>query len=124
MLQRLQRLDPRLVRLNTQNRDSEAMQLKLDEMIRALEGAHNALLDLEELSEGELDRLKALYEELARQVRASLRLGLLDTGTPDLQSSRGAPLLPWAEKGPSPGGGVLFDKDGRIIWSAGTGPRP
>lgn len=109
---------------NTQNRDSEAMQLKLDEMIRSVEGAHNALLDLEELSEDELDRLKGLYEELARRARESLRLGFLDTDTPDLQGSSGTPLLPWAQKNPSPGGGVLFDKDGRIIWSAGTGPRP
>lgn len=108
---------------NTQNRDSEAMQLKLDEMIRAVEGAHNALLDLEELSEDELDRLKGLYEELARRARASLRLGLLDTDTPDLQDSTGAPLFPGAQKDPLPTGGVLFDKDGRIIWSAGGGSR-
>src|ERR1044072_3817910 len=37
---------------NTQNRDSEAMHVKLDELIRALEGAHNALLNLEDLEQG------------------------------------------------------------------------
>jgi low affinity Fe/Cu permease len=43
---------------NTQNRDGEAVQLKLDELIRSMQGAHNALLDLEELTERDLDRLK------------------------------------------------------------------
>jgi low affinity Fe/Cu permease len=52
---------------NTQNRDSAAVQLKLDELIRALRGSYNALLDLEELAEADLDRLRAVYAELARQ---------------------------------------------------------
>ncbi len=43
---------------NTQNRDSEALHVKLDELIRANKGAHNALLDLEELEEEELDRIR------------------------------------------------------------------
>src|SRR6266704_7173291 len=43
---------------NTQNRDSEAMQVKLDELIRATGGCHNAVLDIEELSEEELDTIK------------------------------------------------------------------
>lgn len=43
---------------NTQNRDSTALQLKLDELIRALEGAHNALLDLEELEDRELEQIR------------------------------------------------------------------
>ena len=66
---------------NTQNRDSEAMQLKLDELIRATQGAHNALLDLEELSQQELDRIKAPYEELARQAREQLKQGMKDIGS-------------------------------------------
>lgn len=53
----------------TQNRDSEAMHLKLDEIIRALRGAHNDLLDIEDLSEEELDQLRAHYAVLARTAR-------------------------------------------------------
>ena len=58
---------------NTQNRDSEAMQVKLDELIRATQGAQNALLDLEELEEEELDRIRAGYEEIAEKARGELR---------------------------------------------------
>jgi low affinity Fe/Cu permease len=69
---------------NTQNRDSAAMQLKLDELIRAVQGAHNAFLDLEELTQTDLDRLRARYEALARQARESLQRGDLDTDTPEV----------------------------------------
>lgn len=72
---------------NTQNRDSQAMHLKLDELIRAVEGAHNALLGLEELTESELDRIKARYEELARAAREELRRGRRDTGRPKVRLS-------------------------------------
>jgi low affinity Fe/Cu permease len=71
---------------NTQNRDSHAVQLKLDELIRAANGAHNALLDLEELEEADLERFRARYEGLARTARAALRRGELDTGTPELST--------------------------------------
>ena len=57
---------------NTQNRDAEAMHIKLDELIRAVRGAQNTLLDLEELDDVELDRIRASYEDLARQARAGL----------------------------------------------------
>lgn len=67
---------------NTQNRDAEAVQIKLDELLRATEGAHNALLDLEELEEEELDRIREDYERLARRARAALREGAADTGRP------------------------------------------
>jgi low affinity Fe/Cu permease len=58
---------------NTQNRDSEAMQVKLDEIIRAMEGAENALLDLEELEDEELDRIRKDYLDLAERARDELR---------------------------------------------------
>jgi low affinity Fe/Cu permease len=69
---------------NTQNRDSAAVQLKLDELIRAVAGAHNALLDLEELAEGDVERLRGRYQAMARQARADLLRGLRDTDTADL----------------------------------------
>ncbi len=55
---------------NAQNRESEAVQLKLDELIRATKTARNTLLDIEELSEQELDQIKARFERLARAARA------------------------------------------------------
>ena len=54
---------------NAQNRESEAVQLKLDELIRATKAAHNPLLDIEELSEEDLDRIKARFGRLARTAR-------------------------------------------------------
>jgi low affinity Fe/Cu permease len=68
---------------NTQNRDTEAIQVKLDELIRATKGAHNALLDLEELEEENLDAFRAKYGALASAARAELRRGVQDTGTPE-----------------------------------------
>ena len=54
---------------STQNRDSEAIQVKLDELIRAVEGAKNSLLDLEELEEKDLDEIRDEYEALAKAAR-------------------------------------------------------
>ena len=67
---------------NTQNRDTEAIQIKLDELIRATQGAHNALLDLEELEEEELDQFRRKYEALATAARDDIDQGAADTGTP------------------------------------------
>jgi low affinity Fe/Cu permease len=67
---------------NTQNRDSEAIQIKLDELIRATKGAHTALLDLEELDERDLLAIKKCYEEIAAKSREALKRGKKDTGTP------------------------------------------
>jgi low affinity Fe/Cu permease len=67
---------------NTQNVDAEAMQVKLDELIRSIDGAHNALLDLEQLEEEDLDNIRSRYQKLAEQARAELRHGKTDTGSP------------------------------------------
>ena len=58
---------------NTQNKDAEAMHIKLDELIRAMEHARNALLNLEELEIQDLDRIRAEYLRLAEQARGELR---------------------------------------------------
>jgi low affinity Fe/Cu permease len=69
---------------NTQNRDTAAIQLKLDELIRATQGAHNALLDLEELDERQLDAFRSKYEALAAAARDQQLKGTTDTGTPEV----------------------------------------
>ena len=58
---------------NTQNRDTEALQVKLDELIRATKDADDCLLDLEELDDKELDKIRASYEELAEKARRELQ---------------------------------------------------
>ncbi len=68
---------------NTQNRDTQAIQLKLDELIRATQGAHNALLDLEELDEQTLEAFRTRYEALARTARSQQKQGGSDTDTPE-----------------------------------------
>jgi low affinity Fe/Cu permease len=57
---------------NTQNRDSEAIHIKLDELIRVMEDAHNGLLNLEELDEKELDLIRVDYVKLAEEARKAL----------------------------------------------------
>lgn len=69
---------------STQNRDSAAVQIKLDELIRADKDAHTVLLDLEELTEKELLEMKSKYIALASAARAALRKGKNDKGSPEL----------------------------------------
>jgi low affinity Fe/Cu permease len=54
---------------NTQNRDTEAMQIKLDELIHVTRLANDELLDLEEMEDAELDRLRVQYEGMARKAK-------------------------------------------------------
>lgn len=55
---------------NSQNRDAEALQIKIDELIRANRGAENALLDLEALPQNSLDEFRHHYSKLAEHARA------------------------------------------------------
>ena len=78
---------------NTQNRDTQALQIKLDELIRSTQGAHNALLDLEELEEKDLQAFQDRYEALAERARQCGPLDVDDSGTPELDTR---PQLPSA----------------------------
>ena len=73
---------------NTQNRDTEAIQLKLDELIRATQGAHNALLDLEHIDDEQFQRYRRSYARLAVAARRKLERGELDTDSPEIKDLR------------------------------------
>jgi low affinity Fe/Cu permease len=60
---------------NTQNRDTAALQLKLDELLRAVHGAQNSFINLEELTEEDLVHIKERYARLAEAARAKSSLG-------------------------------------------------
>jgi low affinity Fe/Cu permease len=69
---------------NTQNRNAVAIHLKLDEIIRAIEGANNELLKIEKLSDEELQILYLRYENLANRIKDRIKNGKQDRGSPDL----------------------------------------
>jgi len=73
---------------NTQNRDTVAIQIKLDELIRATRGAHNALLDLEQLEQEQLEEYLRHYEDLAARARHKLRAGRIDPAAPQVKPAR------------------------------------
>jgi low affinity Fe/Cu permease len=75
---------------STQNRDTEAIQVKLDELLRVTRGAHVALLDLEELEDRELEHIRREYWELATKAREELRQGKEDTGVPPTRPRSGS----------------------------------
>jgi low affinity Fe/Cu permease len=60
---------------STQNRDAQAVQVKLDELLRVSSGAQNVLMDLEDLDEQELDRIRGLYVRLAHAARTAPKTG-------------------------------------------------
>src|ERR1051325_5488895 len=69
---------------NTQNRDTQALQVKMDELIRVTKGAHNALINLEELSEEDVQKIQELYRKLAENAKQA-RHDLLKTGVPEVE---------------------------------------
>ncbi len=73
---------------NTQNRDSYAVQLKLDELIRATKGAHVILLDIEEINEKELNKIRECYSKLAAEGRKNLREGRTESDVPEIDLSQ------------------------------------
>jgi low affinity Fe/Cu permease len=78
---------------NTQNRDTAALQLKIDELIRIHKDAHNAVLDLEELEESDLTRIRDRYERLARSARER-REGILDENSPAVSEEASTEVQP------------------------------
>jgi low affinity Fe/Cu permease len=71
---------------NTQNRESSALQLKIDELLRAVRGAQNAFIDLEDLNEEDLNLLKKRYAAIAVSARQESNLQL-----PDIERAAGTP---------------------------------
>ncbi len=69
---------------NSQNRHTIAIQLKLDEIIRATKGAHNEMMDIEKLTDEDMGRIQKRYGLLAEKTKEDLKKGKLDTNTPAL----------------------------------------
>lgn len=87
---------------NTQNRDSEAIQVKLDELIRSIDGAHLALLDLEDLPDEDLQRICRDYRQLAKEARKDLRAGKSDTDVREVGAKRREQLSAKQRRGKQP----------------------
>jgi low affinity Fe/Cu permease len=84
---------------STQNRDTEAVHVKLDELLRISPGAHNMLMNLEELEEAELARIRAVYVLLAEKARQGIDDGRSDEGVPDIDALLGESLEPRKRQG-------------------------
>jgi low affinity Fe/Cu permease len=76
---------------NTQNRDTEALQIKLDELLRAVDAARNTMIDLEELDDEELEAIREDYLKLARKARTKVKRGEDDSLSLEVESENGKP---------------------------------
>ena len=70
---------------NSQQRHTIAIQLKLDEIIRATKGAHNEMMDIEKLTDKDLETIQEKYGVLAEKTKEDLKKGKQDTHTPDIK---------------------------------------
>jgi low affinity Fe/Cu permease len=75
---------------NTQNRDTAAMHIKIDELIRVTQKARNVLLDLEELDDKTLELLRKDYEQLARKAKSKTRTPIRAEEVPERPGRSGA----------------------------------
>ena len=69
---------------NSQHRHTVAIQLKLDEIIRSTKGAHNEMMDIEKLTDEDLEKIQKKYGLLAEKTKEDLKEGKIDTHTPDI----------------------------------------
>ncbi len=74
---------------NTQNRDTDAMQVKLDELLRAVDSAKNTMIDLEELDDAELEAIREDYLKLARRAKAKVKRGKDDSVVIEVEDEDG-----------------------------------
>jgi len=72
---------------NSQTRHTIAIQLKLDEMIRATKGAHNEMMDIEKLTDEDLAKIQKKYGVLAEKTKEDLKRGKIDTHTPKISKT-------------------------------------
>ncbi|WP_300621820.1 low affinity iron permease family protein [Dokdonella sp.] len=89
---------------NTQNRDSQAMHLKMDEIIRAMEGAHNRLIALEDADEDVLQKMVDRYRALAENAERRLKSGGSDIGCDEIEEAAADAAAADAAKTPSKSG--------------------
>ena len=72
---------------NSQHRHTIAIQLKLDEIIRATKGAHNEMMDIEKLTDEDLEKIQRKYGLLAEKTKEDLKEGKIDTHSPDINKA-------------------------------------
>jgi len=72
---------------NSQHRHTVAIQLKLDEIIRSTKGAHNEMMDIEKLTDEDLEKIQKKYGLLAEKTKEDLKEGKLDTHSPEINKT-------------------------------------
>ena len=106
---------------NTQNRDTAAMHIKIDELIRVTQKARNVLLDLEELDDKTLEMLRKDYEKLARKAKSHTSTPIRAEEVPGKPGkSRPARARPPMREPDKPGSAGRGSRRSRVFPSAST----